>query len=101
VLHQISEAEFQNYCRGIRPEYDMSKNPFLGYSQQQTSNCLWLAEFYRSVLARRQEELHSGFKSAMRKLSDVSQREWQDERNVFTVRIWHEEFFLARFLAET
>lgn len=96
VIDQISEAEFQNHCRGIRPGDDTSKNPFLGYNQQQTSNCLWEAEFYRSILALSHGGTLSDFKSSMWKLSDTSQPEWQDERNVFTVRIWHEEFFLAR-----
>lgn len=97
VLDQISEAEFDNACRGIEPGI-ANKNPFVRHSPQQTSDCLWLAEFYRSVLALERGTL-SDFQDSMRKLSDTSQPEWEDERNVFTVRIWHEEFFLARYEA--
>jgi hypothetical protein len=99
VLDQISEAEFQNHCLGIRPG-DSGKNPFARHNQQETSNCLWLAEFYRSVLALEQGAL-SDFQDSMRKLSDTSQSEWQDEKNVFTARIWCEEFFLVRYEAAT
>jgi hypothetical protein len=94
VLDQISEAEFKNHCLGIRPG-DTGKNPFARHNQQETSNCLWLAEFYRSVLTLEQGAL-SDFQNSMRKLSDTSQSEWQDEKHVFTARIWSEEFFLAR-----
>ena len=97
VLDQISEAEFDNACRGIEPGIT-DKNPFVRHSPEQTSDCLWLAEFYRSVLALERGAL-SEFQDSMRKISDTSQPEWQDERNVFTVRIWHEEFFLARYEA--
>ena len=99
VLDQISETEFDNHCRGIKPGIT-DKNPFVRHSPQETSNCLWLAEFYRNVLALEQGAL-SDFQDSMRKLSDTSQSEWQDEKNVFTVRIWHEEFFLARYEAAT
>ncbi len=94
VLDQISEAEFQNHCLGIRPG-DTGKNPFARHSPQEASNCLWLADFYRSVLALEHGTL-SDFQDSMGKLSDTSQPEWQDEKYVFTARIWREEFFLAR-----
>jgi tetratricopeptide (TPR) repeat protein len=99
VLDQISEAEFDNHCRGIKPGIT-EKNPFVRHSPQETSNCLWLAEFYRSVLVLEQGTL-SDFQDSMRKLSDTSQPEWQDEKYVFTARIWCEEFFLARYEAAT
>jgi hypothetical protein len=73
LLGQISEAEFANHCRGIKPDISV-KNPFVRNSPQETSNCLWLAEFYRSVLSFQQGEL-SDFQSTMRKLSDTSQPE--------------------------
>jgi len=50
VLDQISVAEFDNACRAIKPGIT-DKNPFVRHSPQQTSNCLWLADFYRSILA--------------------------------------------------
>ena len=95
VLGQISETEFQNHCLGINPG-GTGKNPFARYNQHEASNCLWLADFYRNILALEQGTSLSDFKLSMRKLSDTSQQEWQDEKNVFTVRIWCEEFFLAR-----
>jgi hypothetical protein len=94
LLDKISEAEFDNCCRGIMSG-DTGINPFARHGPQETSNCLWLAEFYKSVLSLQQREL-ADFQNSMRKLSDTSQPEWQDEKNVFTVRIWCEEFFLAR-----
>jgi hypothetical protein len=97
VLDQVSEAEFENHSRGIKPG-DTGKNPFARHSLQETSNCLWLAEFYKSVLMLEHGAL-SDFKSAMQKLADTSEPEWQDERHVFTVRIWCEEFFIARYEA--
>jgi hypothetical protein len=100
VLDQISEAEFQNHCLGIKPG-DTGKNPFARHKQYETSNCLWLADFYRSILTLVQRTSLSEFKRSMRKLSDTSDQEWQDEKNVFTVRIWCEEFFLARYEART
>ncbi|HZQ46037.1 MAG TPA: hypothetical protein VFC07_03415, partial [Verrucomicrobiae bacterium] len=57
-------------------------------------------EFYRSVLTLEQGGV-AEFQNSMRKLSDANQPEWQDERNVFTVRIWCEEFFIARYEAAT
>ena len=99
VLDQISEAEFENYCRGIMPG-DTGINPFARHGPQEASNCLWLAEFYKSVLLLQQREL-SEFQNSMRKLTDTCQPEWQDEKSVFTVRIWCEEFFLARYEAIT
>jgi hypothetical protein len=98
MLGQISEAEFQNYCQGVKSG-DMGKNPFLRRSPRETGNCLWLAEFYKSVLAL-QRSASSDFQNSMRKLSDTSQSEWQDE-NVFVSRLWHEEFFMARYEAAT
>ena len=95
VLDQIGEAEFQNHCLGIRPG-DMGKNPFTRHKPHEVSNCQWLAEFYRTTLALEHGKSISDFKGSMEKLSDTSQPEWQDEKNVFTVRIWCEEFFLAR-----
>lgn len=95
VLDQISEAEFQDHCLGIRPG-DTGKNPFTRHKPHEVSNCLWLAEFYRTTLALEQGKSLSDFKGSMEKLSDTRQPEWQDEKNIFTVRIWREEFFLAR-----
>lgn len=94
VIDQISESEFQDCCLGIKPG-DTGKNSFRRYNPQEASNSLWLAEFYRSVLALNHGGLLSDFKNSMRKLADTTQAEWRDE-NVFTTRIWHEEFFLAR-----
>lgn len=95
VLDQISETEFQNHCLGIRPG-DTGKNPFTRHKPHEVSNCLWLTKFYRATLALELEDSISDFKGSMRNLSDTSQPEWQDEKNVFTARIWCEEFFLAR-----
>jgi hypothetical protein len=99
VLDQIGEAEFQIHCLGIEPGIT-DKNPFVRHSPQETGNCLWLAQFYRSVLALQQGPL-SDFQDSMRQLSDTTQSEWQDEKYVFTARIWCEEFFLARYEAAT
>ena len=98
ILDDIGETEFHDHCLGIRPG-DTGKNPFARHSQQEISNCLWLADFYRNVLALKQSSSLSDVRRAMRKLSDTSQQEWQDENHVFTVRIWCEEFFLARYEA--
>jgi hypothetical protein len=96
VLDQISQAEFENHCRGIKPG-DTDKNPFLRHSPEETGNCLWLAEFYRSVLGLEDGTLLD-FQNSMGRLSDTSQSEWQDE-DIFVSRLWHEEFFLARYEA--
>ena len=74
---------------------DMGRNPFTRHKPHEVSNCQWLAEFYRTTLALEHGKSISDFKGSMEKLSDTSQPEWQD-KNVFTVRIWCEEFFLAR-----
>jgi hypothetical protein len=100
VLDQISEAEFQNHCLGMRPG-DMGKNPFTRHKPHEVSNCQWLAEFYRATLALEHGQSISDFKGSMEKLSDTSQPEWEDEKSVFTGRIWCEEFFLARYEAIT
>jgi tetratricopeptide (TPR) repeat protein len=80
VLAEIDDDELQDHCQGA--------------DEQETRDREWLAEFYRSLLRRRQMSV-SGFKDSMHKLTDTTQPEWQDEA-VFLSRIWNEEYFLAR-----
>jgi hypothetical protein len=98
LLDQVSITDLENYCRGVKSS-DAGKTPFSHPSPQETSNCLWLAEFYNSVLGLEQGVL-TDFQNSMRKLSDTSQSEWQGE-NVFVSRLWNEEFFIARYEAAT
>ena len=84
VLGQIGESEFQKHCRGTNDE--------------ETHDLQWLAEFYRSLMGLKQGTIPA-FKDSMRKLTDTSQPEWQDE-GVLLSRIWNEEYFLARHAAD-
>lgn len=83
VLGRINEDEFQRSCQSTNPV------------ETQRRTRPWSAEFYRS-LVRRERVTPLEFKDSMRKLVDTSQPEWQEE-GVFTSRVWHEEFFLARY----
>jgi len=80
MIGEISYSDFDNLC-SVR-------------SQQETSDRIWLGEFYKSLIQYEQSN-HAVLVASMRKLTDTSQSEWQDD-NVFLSRIWHEEFFLAR-----
>lgn len=55
------------------------------------------AEYYTSLMKFGGKD-PPAFKESMRKISDTSQPGWQDE-DVFSARIWHEEFFLAGYEA--
>lgn len=82
VLGRIGEDEFLRSRQSTNPVETASRSR------------PWLAEFYTSLVGReRMTPLE--FKNYMRKVADTSQPEWQEE-GVFTSRLWHEEFFLAR-----
>ena len=84
LVDQISESEFHDVCRGA--------------SEQGRSNRFWMTEFYTSLM-NYEPSKHSDFRERMRQLADTSQPECQDEA-VLLRRLWHEEFFLARFIAD-
>ena len=84
VVDQIGESEFHELCQGA--------------NEQGRGNRFWLTEFYTSLMIYEPSK-HSDFRERMRRLADTSQPECQDEA-VLLRRLWHEEFFLARFVAQ-
>lgn len=85
LLDQISEKDFQTQCNGN--------------SDSDTQNRRWLSEFYKIVLQYDCNQISASiYKKSMQELADTSLPEWSCE-NTFLGRVWHEEFFLARYEA--
>jgi hypothetical protein len=85
LLGQISDDELRNQSRGL--------------DDADTCDRYWLARFYQNVFQYGAGE-RSNFRETMGKLADTSSPEWSDE-TFFLARMWSEEFFLARYEAET
>jgi hypothetical protein len=84
LLGRIDDAEFQSKCVGI--------------DEDDTALRLWQARFYVGVLeyARANE---GEFTESMRRTALLSNADFDPASRQFLVKLWHPEFFLARFEA--
>jgi hypothetical protein len=82
VTGKIGEAELTKSCQST--------------NKSDASTRQWLSDFYRNVIGH-ERMTHFAFMDFMHKLADTSQPWWR-EKDTFTSRLWHEEFFLARHL---
>jgi hypothetical protein len=69
-----------------------------GDGQADTYDRRWSAEFYQAVSRGGRKE-NSAFQESMVKLSDVSRPEWS-QPDFFLLRMWNEDFFIARHEAQ-
>lgn len=83
LMGDISDRDFRASCKGL--------NALDG------RNRLWSAKFYVGLMERSSGNALT-FKETMHALTNISDSEWQDE-DILVSRLWHEEFFLARYEA--
>jgi hypothetical protein len=77
-----------------RTDETMALSECVGFNTAGSRTYVWQLRFYIGVLELRRGK-DANFKYAMASAADISGPQWSDE-NVFTRRLWREEFFIAR-----